>query len=200
MPIFDSGYPKNTSPDDTDVVLTTDTSDSSAVKGVTLGSVWSWITSKTDWITAAMLKADSVDTDAIEDDAVTPVKRSGGYKVGVIPASTFTSNGVKSITGVGFKPKYVEFEIMPTSSTSGAAFISSGSMDEGGNQGWTAYAISGSNQSRNSATTGAFAMLTSATSAAVSLGFTYQSMNADGFSINVVASTAQFDVQYKAFA
>src|SRR5690606_30066558 len=41
----------------------------------------------------------------IPNGFVTPEKRSGGFKIGVIPGSTFGSTGNKSITGVGFKPK-----------------------------------------------------------------------------------------------
>lgn len=60
MPIFDSGYPKNTNPDGDDYVLTTDTSDSSAVKGVSLTSIKNWLAGLSKWVTSSMIADEAV--------------------------------------------------------------------------------------------------------------------------------------------
>ena len=137
MPIFDSQYPVNSNPAGEDKILTTDTSDASAVKSVTLTKVQEWLGSISKWVTNGMISDGAVDTlqiangavDTLQiaDQAVTPEKRSGGFYVG---SHTFTSGtGSKSITGFGFKPKMVKAELRAISSVGFHA--SSGTAVEG---------------------------------------------------------------------
>lgn len=70
MPIFSSGYPTNSSPADADVMLTSDASDSDAIKGVTLSTLATYVRSKlvavSSWVSTSMLQDGSVTSDKID--------------------------------------------------------------------------------------------------------------------------------------
>ena len=155
---------------------------------------------RADFLKGAALPADTVDTQAIADGAVTPDKRSGGFKMGSIPSATLGTTGNKAITGLGFKPKHVEFDLLPTDSSSGTVFMATGAMNSDGFQFYTAIAVASSTQSRVSNTNAAFAYPATATATTLALSFSYVSMDADGFTINVDTASSAFAVRYKAYA
>lgn len=66
MPIFDSQYPVNSNPAGEDKILTTDTSDSSAIKSVTLTKVQEWLGSTSKWVTNGMIADQAVTADKID--------------------------------------------------------------------------------------------------------------------------------------
>lgn len=124
--------------------------------------------------------------------SITPAMRTGGFKIGTIPGSTFSTTGNKSITGVGFKPKLVRFTLMPTSSST-VMNMAHGAMTST-NQFYSAFLTN----ARMSGTDAAFGWLGSTTS--LSLKFAYVSMDSDGFTINVSSAASAFDVSYEAYA
>lgn len=144
-------------------------------------------------IGTANLADEAVTTAKIDDEAVTSAKRSGGYKIGVIPGSTFGSTGNKAITGVGFRPKLVRFTVLNSAGTGGfnPGF---GAMDESGNQ-FTS--IFSSNPTRNGLTTRCIGWMT--TSSTPAMAASYVSMDSDGFTINVNTPNNAFDVAYEAY-
>ena len=136
----------------------------------------------------------------LDNGAVTPDKRSGGFAMGSIPSATLGTTGNKAITGLGFTPKHVDFDLLPTDSSSGTAFFASGAMNDSGLQFYTAIAVSPTSQSRISNTNAAFAYPSSSSSTTHSLTMEYVSMDADGFTVNVVKASSTFAVRYRAYA
>lgn len=117
---------------------------------------------------------------------VTPAERSGGYKVGVIAASVFNTTGIKSITGLGFKPKMVRFTTLTDGS--GYSNFGHGSMDETGGQfaiGGGAWGGAGAGQNVISSTSRCILFNKWQTTTTPFISASYSSMDADGFSINV---------------
>lgn len=93
MPIFDSGYPTNSSPADDDYFLTTDTSDGKAVKRVTFAALKNYLIAATKWITSTMI-----------GDGQIPILRSTTYYTASTTwtkPSTMTANGYIIVTVVG---------------------------------------------------------------------------------------------------
>lgn len=133
------------------------------------------------------------DGTGLDDGAVTPSKRGGGFKIGVIPSATLNSTGNKSITGVGFKPKLVRFTVLE--STGPYIGFSVGAMDGDGNQ-YSASTGSGTSQRRISSDDYA---ITRSNDTATTLQAEYVSMDADGFTINVTTAGG-VDVAYEALA
>lgn len=130
--------------------------------------------------------------------SVSNQRSAGAVVVGVIPASTFTSTGVKRINGLGGAPKAVEFSIMPFASTGFYSF-GAGAMDANGSQFWAYTSGSTTASARESGNTAAIVVRSSGTNNALFTA-SYSSMNFDGFSINVTtASASAFDVGYKAY-
>lgn len=138
------------------------------------------------------MPADTVDTQAIADGAITPNKRSGGFKVGNFSAGA--SNGNFSVTGVGFKPKMVEFEWVSSSSN---GLIGSGGMDEDGNQWARSTYVQGNAQNTEAATNRCF-ITTGSTG--INRAAEFVSMDTDGFTINFLQSVSNTDIGYKAYA
>ncbi len=140
------------------------------------------------------LKDDVVDTDQIVDGAVetaqigaaavTPEKRTGGYKIGNITAATLASTGNKAITGVGFIPKIVRFRMLGSAGATTGHFSGDGGMTPT-NQFATAYGGNTSDIVRFSSLTLCLAAFTALTDATPELQASYVSMDADGFTINV---------------
>lgn len=123
---------------------------------------------------------------SVQDNSITPAKRSGGFKVGNFTLNSAT--GHQAITGVGFTPKLVRFTWLP----SNLGTIDStgyGVMDAAGNQ----FATSSNNNSTNannqvSATDHCIIICSNSGGTAASA--TFVSMDSDGFTINVdVAGT-----------
>lgn len=140
-----------------------------------------------------------ITTGKLANEAVTPAKRSGGFYSNVINAATLNSTGNISITGVGFTPKIVEFEVLEASSGTNASY-SSGSMSATSQYAnTTALNISGSTvtMARNSSTSACIYRVNASNTN--TLRAVYVSMDSDGFTINVTTAGA-FDVAYKAYA
>lgn len=214
MPIFKSGYTEKTSPnDDNDAFLIADSTDSNTVKyskwGTMKNAIQTFIYGLTNWVTTAMLQNNSVTTAKIGDNqvttakiansSVTPAKRSGGFKIGTIPAATLSSIGNKTITGVGFKPRYIEFDVI-FDPTSASMRTGKGWMDEFGSQGFSATASNGPVISVASLPDSRCVGWINAGNTARSMGASYVSMNDDGFTINVNEANGAFPIVYKAFA
>lgn len=114
---------------------------------------------------------------------------------GTIASSVFGSTGNKSVAGLGFKPKMVEFTLLAGNSTANSA-SAEGVMTPTAQ--WVSSTFgTGSNNYRQGSTSAcigytlngsAFAMLSS-----------YVSMDEDGFTINVGTAGTDFSIGWKAF-
>lgn len=132
----------------------------------------------------------------IPPGAITPSMRSGGFFKGTISGATFSTTGNKVITGVGFRPKYVKFTILQTSSST-VAQTGIGEMTADGTQSVSATYGTGSTHGRNSSTTSCIGWMSSAS--AFGMGASFVSMDDDGFTINVTTASAAFAITYTAF-
>jgi hypothetical protein len=131
-------------------------------------------------------------------DASGNVTASPGFKIGIIAAATLGSKGKKSITGVGFKPRLVRFQLLPSASTSFMGYAS-GAMTSTSQYFSAVAGVSNSSQSRYSATNRCFGFLTASTGS-IMLEMAYVSMDNDGFSINVITASSAFSIAYEAYA
>lgn len=104
------------------------------------------------------------------------------FKIGTF---TISATGSKVVTGVGFKPGYVEFAYLPASSGSNTA-MGRGAMDSAGNQWcWIGAIDDGVGASQNSATDGCIGLPASFTAGTFNTKAAFTSMDSDGFTINV---------------
>ncbi|WP_440220937.1 hypothetical protein [Dietzia sp. MNB45] len=127
---------------------------------------------------------------------VTPEKRSGGFKMGVMPGSTFSSTGNKSITGVGFRPKLVKFTVLfSTNSDSGNE--GSGVMTTTDQYAVASYSTATAG-GRYHSMSNCIAWISGSTVPGILAS--YVSMDADGFTINVTSSNGIWSVAYEAYA
>lgn len=124
---------------------------------------------------------------------------STGISVGTISGSILGTPGSKSITGVGFKPRLVEFQVLPNAS-SGASGTGRGLMHESGYQ-WATYSSSNasSNQSARNTYTNRCIMWLAAASSTATFTATYSSMDDDGFTISVISPDSAFNVGWVAY-
>ncbi|WP_298585119.1 hypothetical protein [uncultured Kocuria sp.] len=129
--------------------------------------------------------------------SVGPAERDGGFKIGTIPASTFSSTGNKSITGLGFKPKLVKFYLESAGSTSGARAMS-GAMDAAGSQHVETTAVGASGYSQQGTSTACMGWI-NAGSTTFSMRANAVSCDSDGFTIDVVSANGTFQVAYEAY-
>lgn len=129
--------------------------------------------------------------------AVGPADRSGGFYIGTIAGATLGTTGNKVITGVGFTPKLVRFEVIPSNSTT-VVLSARGAMTTSAQY---AVAVSGSSSdhSRYGTTSNCIAWV-SGGSVTPSLLASYVSMDSDGFTINVTTAANNFSVAYEAYA
>lgn len=150
-------------------------------------------------VPTAAIQDGAVTTAKINDSAITPGKRSGGFKIGTITAATLSTTGNKAITGIGFTPKLVRLQLLPSASTAFMAF-SAGTMTPT-SQYYTAVAgQSGTvTQARASSTSKALGYINSG-GGAVASELAYVSMDADGFTVNVSVAGWVHDVAYEAYA
>lgn len=136
-----------------------------------------------------------------DDGGVTEPKLGVHTALGVLlGASTLSTTGNKSVTGLGFKPRLVRFTVQMVSSTSSAAFGMGAMTDT--SQFWTASTVNTSSSPanvRNGDSTHCFGWLSSG-STTPSLLASYVSMNPDGFTVNVSSASNSFDVWYEAIA
>lgn len=132
--------------------------------------------------------------------AVGPEDRSGGYYIGTISGATLGTTGVKAITGVGFTPKMVRFSMLPSVSSNSIVGNGYGAMTAAAQYTvmWAGTSASAT-WARNSYTTACIGW-TQITTTTPSLLAAYSSMDADGFSINVINAANTFPVMFEAYA
>lgn len=118
-------------------------------------------------------------------------------KVGSFTASAGTGN--KAVTGVGFRPKRVDFTFLSGAGTTNAS-IGNGSMDAAGNQHVEIKASDGSAASQNSATDGCIGVPAATINSNFYNKAAFVSMDGDGFTVNFSIHTAPVPVGYRAFA
>lgn len=122
--------------------------------------------------------------------SITPAMRAGGFATGNIDLVTLGTAGAFSITGLGFKPKMVRFFLRGANVTT-QNVQGQGVMDENGNQSATASSTRSSDGlSIAVAATNRCFIRNSASSTTLSLEAEYVSMDADGFTVNIVAASA----------
>ena len=189
------GYPQKTVIQDPDLFVIEDVA-SGNTKHVTREDLLSSAPLPADTVDRQAIEAEAVGTDELGGGAATPDKRSGGFKAGLIAAATFGSTGNKSITGVGFQPKLVKFFLSPEASSS-VMRVSEGLMTESFSRS-TAVGASSSSASTNRSAS-AFFWINPGSSGSV-MRFNYESMDADGFTIDVVVADSSFGVYYEAYA
>lgn len=128
-----------------------------------------------------------------------PAQRKGGYKVGFISTTTLGTTGNRSVTGVGFKPKMVKFNVLKSSGT-GAIWTGYGTMDEAGTQ-WTQsgarYGGGGANEQSYFSKSNCISSLNFSPTPELLAAFT--SMDTDGFTINVSTASSTYEVAYEAY-
>lgn len=134
----------------------------------------------------------------LNDASIVASKLGTHIKKGVMATSVFTSTGNHSITGIGFKPVLVEFEILFSSSSSFFG-VSTGSMASGGAQSWNAMSGKTTASFRNSSKTQCIAYL-SGDDGSIAIQGSFVSMDADGFTFSTAIAGSSFEVAYKAYA
>ena len=133
-------------------------------------------------VSGSKLSNGSVTTAKLDDGAVTPDKRSGGYAIGTFSVSA-TGNIV--VTGIGFKPKFVRL-IASNASSDAYAESNEGSFDEDGNQRYLSTRVAGasSNFTRSGTNSALGYWSTPGGTITRYMNLTYVSMDADGFTVN----------------
>jgi hypothetical protein len=135
----------------------------------------------------------------LNDSVVTPDKRTGGFKVGSLASPAGTGNS--AVTGVGFTPKMVVFDVVYTASDDARSHYSTGSMDASGNQ-YTASSLTTSTLFRTRMSTARCIAGYSSPGGTFTLqvAAAFVSMDADGFTVNFSASTTGYTILWKAYA
>lgn len=133
------------------------------------------------------------DGTGLGDGSVTADKLADTYKIGTFQATSGTGN--QSVTGIGFKPRLVEF-IWNNPSTGTLAYAQ-GSMTANGEQSALAWSFDASNRALASSTSACIITVTHTNS--VNRTFTFVSMDSDGFTINKVATSGTPTFIYKAY-
>lgn len=127
------------------------------------------------------------------------VQVGGGFHIGVIPASTLSTTGNKTITGVGFTPRLVRFTVLPTTNSTNAysmyGAMTSSSQFVAVN---THSPTGGGTRTRMSSTSACILELSGGTTT-VLVQASYVSMNSNGFTINVSTAASVFDIAYEAY-
>lgn len=135
------------------------------------------------------------DGSGLDNDAVTPDKRSGGYKVGYFNAPAATGN--HSVTGIGFKPRLVEFTISYNALDNDRLLMSNGWMDEFGNQGYSAiYWTSALTRTRSSNGSAFVGYYSPGGTFAQELVGQYVSMDSDGFTVGITSTNTRYHIQW----
>lgn len=165
------------------------TSAVTATKSVPTGDVIG--TTDTQTITNKTINADN---NTITN--IGPSERTGGYYIGTISAATFSTTGNKAITGVGFQPKLVKFQLLPSNSSS-IGYSGGGSMTASSQFSWVHTYASGS-ASRYSSKTSCITHVNSGASTVANQA-SYVSMDSDGFTINVGTAATVFEVAYECY-
>lgn len=119
------------------------------------------------------------------------------YALGTITAATLGTTGNKAVTGLGFRPRLVRFTLAP-SATGTTATTASGGMTDSAQWYTTAAASNAPAASRNSSSAACIGYVSAGSSTPILLA-SRQSMDQDGFTINVSTASSNFDVIYEAF-
>lgn len=124
-----------------------------------------------------------------------PAQRYGGFAVGTV---TLTATGSKAVTGLGFKPKYVEFTFLQTASAT-RSVISNGWAD-GVNQS-AINSVATDTPNSYSVNSTSRCLYVANTSGTTLIDATFTSMDADGFTVNVLNFTNTYGsiFTYRAF-
>lgn len=140
---------------------------------------------------------DSLGNSIYPTGASQPSVRSGGFHIGVISGSTLGSTGNKSITGVGFKPKYVSFHLLPTASDAALQSMNGGMTEDSQFITMIGVLEAGAQVMRYSSTSNCLGWGTN--SSTPTLLASKVSLDDDGFTINVGTATSSFDVGFVAY-
>lgn len=125
------------------------------------------------------------DGTGIADGAVTPAKRSGGFRTGTMTPSV---SATFAVTGVGFQPKLLRFIHLRTASSTVASQASGGT---DGTRQWATFSTAASGLWQSDESTSKCLLLKNAS------GTTLQdaaivSLDADGFTLNVATASASY--------
>lgn len=118
-------------------------------------------------------------------------------KVGIIPGSTFASTGNKTISGVGFTPRFVRFTVLANSAFNTSSSIHGYGAADGTTQYVNMTYVNGSGSTTKQSSQGY--CIGFITTAAALLLASLSSFNSDGFVLNVNTANGTFDVAYEAF-
>ncbi len=134
----------------------------------------------------------------IYHDSGTSKKRIATLEEGIqVKVGSFTcpgSTGNYSVTGVGFKPRYVEFTMMRTIANSARSGI--GWMDYNGNQGSSAWASDGTNANTEYSVASCLLVINDVGTTVIQSA--YVSMNSDGFTKNFTTVDTTYKILWKA--
>ncbi len=139
------------------------------------------------------LPNNTVTTASIANSAVTPAKRSGGFKVGTF---TVTATGSKVVTDVGFTPKLLKVTF---TSDSGSTAISAWGMSDGTTSQSGGIAADSSNKRTWTTSSGNFIYVASVTGANTRVA-SLTSFDSNGFTMNFTTLTATGTWIYEAYA
>lgn len=147
-------------------------------------------------IATAKLATDAgIATGMIADAAVTPAKRSGGFKIDTF---TINANGSQSVTGLGFTPKYIEIELFDGNDFSGTTIA----FCKGGYDGTTAWSVGGravESGDISGTVSSTFMGYVPTTNQTRSHTIAPNSLDADGFTFTVASAGTNKTYLYKAF-
>lgn len=121
-------------------------------------------------------------------------KKIGQIEVKVGSFTCPASTGNYLVTGVGFKPRVIEFTIMRAIGTSARSYI--GWMDYNGNQGVNAWACDGTNANTKYSVSRCILLINDIAGIVIDAGYT--SMDDDGFTINFTTIDANYKILWKA--
>jgi hypothetical protein len=118
-----------------------------------------------------------------------------GFAIGSISGATLSTTGNKAVTGLGFRPRLVEFEVLPTTSTT-ETIDGSGAMTAS-NQFFRSVFVGASARRRVSTTSNCFGWTNATTSQLLAA---YVSLDDDGFTVNVSVADSTCAVAWRAYA
>ena len=187
-------YPELTVISDDDLLILEDVA-AGNTKHVTRENLLSSAPLPADTVDEQAILNDAVTTNKLGDGAVTPDKRSGGFAIGSFSSPGTTGN--LSVTGTGFTPRLVRFTYLPGSSGSNGT-SGSGSMTATSQFATSATSGSGGNR-RNSSTESCIYWVFGESTTPFMIG-EFVSMDSDGFTINLTAVGGTVTTGWEAYA
>jgi hypothetical protein len=149
-----------------------------------------------DAVTTAKIDDDAVTTAKILNSAVTVAKRTGGFNTGTFLA---TGNGAVVVTGVGFRPKYIEVRLLHAGSQSGSVV----NMVQGGTDGTTSWSCGFRAQESgdiSGTVSTSFVCYVAVANQVRSNTLTFASFDSDGFTLTEAGYTSDVTFSYTAWA